>query len=243
MAAPIPAPRRPAASTRKKRSCSNSATLLRDQLEKSGKYRVVMTRTDDTFIPLDERVRFARQRGPRSCSYRSMPTGCRAPRATRRARLDLYAVGNRLRRDRGAPCGGRKPRRRGRRGRPQPGAERRRRHPVRSGAARDQDLFAAIRQTAGRGDEAGGAAASASAEIGRVQGAAARRTCPRCWSSSAMCPTRPTSRRCCPTNGGTRRRAPSSRRWMPFSPRGLPARGRAKPQAVTRRPCPRRASV
>ena len=38
-------------------------TLLRDQLEKSGKYRVVMTRTDDTFIPLDERVRFARNRG------------------------------------------------------------------------------------------------------------------------------------------------------------------------------------
>ena len=37
--------------------------LLRDQLEKSGKYRVVMTRTDDTFIPLDERVRFARNRG------------------------------------------------------------------------------------------------------------------------------------------------------------------------------------
>ncbi len=38
------------------------ATLLRDRLEKSGKYRIVMTRTDDTFIPLDERVRFARQR-------------------------------------------------------------------------------------------------------------------------------------------------------------------------------------
>jgi N-acetylmuramoyl-L-alanine amidase len=33
---------------------------LRDRLEKSGKYRVVMTRTDDTFIPLDDRVRVAR---------------------------------------------------------------------------------------------------------------------------------------------------------------------------------------
>jgi N-acetylmuramoyl-L-alanine amidase len=33
---------------------------LRDRIEKSGKYRVVMTRTDDTFIPLDERVRIAR---------------------------------------------------------------------------------------------------------------------------------------------------------------------------------------
>ena len=34
--------------------------MLRDKLEKSGKYRVAMTRSDDTFIPLDERVRFAR---------------------------------------------------------------------------------------------------------------------------------------------------------------------------------------
>jgi N-acetylmuramoyl-L-alanine amidase len=33
---------------------------MRDRLEKSGKYRVVMTRTDDTFIPLADRVRIAR---------------------------------------------------------------------------------------------------------------------------------------------------------------------------------------
>ena len=33
---------------------------LRDKIEKSGKYRVVMTRTDDTFIPLGERVKIAR---------------------------------------------------------------------------------------------------------------------------------------------------------------------------------------
>ena len=33
---------------------------LRDRLEKSGKYRVVMTRADDTFIPLGDRVRIAR---------------------------------------------------------------------------------------------------------------------------------------------------------------------------------------
>jgi N-acetylmuramoyl-L-alanine amidase len=38
------------------------ALLLRDQLEQSGKYRVVMTRTDDTFVPLGERVQLARQR-------------------------------------------------------------------------------------------------------------------------------------------------------------------------------------
>ena len=36
------------------------ALTLRDRIEKSGKYRVVMTRTDDTFIPLDDRVKIAR---------------------------------------------------------------------------------------------------------------------------------------------------------------------------------------
>jgi N-acetylmuramoyl-L-alanine amidase len=36
------------------------ASALRDRLEKSGKYRVVMTRSDDTFIPLADRVKIAR---------------------------------------------------------------------------------------------------------------------------------------------------------------------------------------
>jgi N-acetylmuramoyl-L-alanine amidase len=39
------------------------ALTLRDKLEHSGKYRVAMTRSDDTFIPLAERVRFARAHG------------------------------------------------------------------------------------------------------------------------------------------------------------------------------------
>lgn len=38
------------------------ALALRDQLERSGKFRVVMTRTDDSFIPLSDRVRMARVR-------------------------------------------------------------------------------------------------------------------------------------------------------------------------------------
>ena len=33
---------------------------LRERLEQSGKYRVLMTRTDDSYVPLGERVRFAR---------------------------------------------------------------------------------------------------------------------------------------------------------------------------------------
>jgi N-acetylmuramoyl-L-alanine amidase len=36
--------------------------LLRDKIEKTGKYRVVMTRTDDTFIALGDRVQLARSR-------------------------------------------------------------------------------------------------------------------------------------------------------------------------------------
>lgn len=38
------------------------AIMLRDKLEKTGKYRVAMTRSDDTFVELAERVRFARLR-------------------------------------------------------------------------------------------------------------------------------------------------------------------------------------
>ena len=39
------------------------ALRLRDRLERNGKYRVLMTRTDDTFIPLADRVRIARDAG------------------------------------------------------------------------------------------------------------------------------------------------------------------------------------
>jgi N-acetylmuramoyl-L-alanine amidase len=36
--------------------------MLRDKIEKAGKYRVEMTRSDDTFVPLADRVQFARSR-------------------------------------------------------------------------------------------------------------------------------------------------------------------------------------
>ncbi len=39
------------------------AQRLRDRIEKRGKYRVLMTRADDTFIPLGDRVRIARNAG------------------------------------------------------------------------------------------------------------------------------------------------------------------------------------
>jgi len=39
------------------------ASELRDRLTQTGKYRVLMTRGDDTFVPLNDRVRFARAHG------------------------------------------------------------------------------------------------------------------------------------------------------------------------------------
>jgi len=39
------------------------AKRLRDRIEKFGKYRVLMTRTDDTYVPLGERVRITRNAG------------------------------------------------------------------------------------------------------------------------------------------------------------------------------------
>jgi N-acetylmuramoyl-L-alanine amidase len=41
----------------------NFAQRLRDRIEKSGKYRVLLTRTDDTFVALADRVRIARDAG------------------------------------------------------------------------------------------------------------------------------------------------------------------------------------
>ena len=69
------------------------ALLLRDQLEKTGKYRVVMTRTDDTFIPLAERVRDGAQ--PAGALFISIHADAlRARRGRGAGRDGLYAVGD-----------------------------------------------------------------------------------------------------------------------------------------------------
>ncbi len=49
-----------ASGTKEKELVLGFGLALRDRIEKSGKYRVVMTRTDDTFIPLADRVKVAR---------------------------------------------------------------------------------------------------------------------------------------------------------------------------------------
>ena len=89
--------------------------MLREQIEKIGKYRVVMTRTDDTFVPLAERVNLAR--GAAGLAVHLDP--CRRAGARRRrcaGRDDLHPVGNRLGRRRRAARRGREPGRRDRRG-------------------------------------------------------------------------------------------------------------------------------
>jgi N-acetylmuramoyl-L-alanine amidase len=40
-----------------------AALALRERLERSSRYRVVLTREDDTYVPLDQRVRIAQQAG------------------------------------------------------------------------------------------------------------------------------------------------------------------------------------
>ena len=78
---------------------------LRDRLEKSGKYRVVMTRTDDTFIPLDDRVKVARNESAAlfiSIHADALPRA----RGRRPGRHHLYAVGKGVRSPR--PSGWRK---------------------------------------------------------------------------------------------------------------------------------------
>src|SRR5262249_22751788 len=70
------------------------SSLLRDKIEKTGKYRVLMTRTDDTFVALGDRVQLGRAapapspvaRAERGCSSRSTPMRGGAGKATPRGR-------------------------------------------------------------------------------------------------------------------------------------------------------------
>ena len=72
------------------------AQALSEKLEKSGKYRVLMTRTDDRFVPLGERVRIARHEG--AALFVSIHADALASRREAgRARRDrLHGVGHRL---------------------------------------------------------------------------------------------------------------------------------------------------
>ena len=124
---------------------------LRDRLEKTGKYRVVMTRNDDTFIPLDDRVKSPAAVG-RAVRLDPCRRAAAAPRAMRRARPSTRCRQG-LRR-RGAAAGGcGKPRRRHRRCQSGRRADRRRRHPDRPRAARNPHLFKPFRPPVDGRDE------------------------------------------------------------------------------------------
>ena len=111
---------------------------------RSGKYRVVMTRTDDTFIPLDDRVKIARNQSAAlfvSIHADALPRGeGDAQGATIYTLSDKAsdAEAERLAEaeNRADAIGGVNLDR---------GADRRRRHPDRSGAARNPNLFKPLR--------------------------------------------------------------------------------------------------
>lgn len=72
------------------------AQRLRVRIEKTGKYRVMMTRSDDTFVPLADRVRIARDTG--AALLVSIHAELATARGGRRARREyLYALRNRYR--------------------------------------------------------------------------------------------------------------------------------------------------
>ena len=141
--------------------------MLRDKLEKTGKYRVAMTRSDDTFIPLDERVRFARAHKASlfiSIHADSIPRSegqaegasvyTLSPHASDAEAARLAEAENKSDVIAGVDLSSR--------------AQRRRQYPDRSRAARDQGVFAAIRPRSGRRVQGDHQAAPASAEIGRL---------------------------------------------------------------------------
>ncbi len=79
------------------------AQTLRQMLERSGKYRVALTRSEDTFVALSERVKFSRAQGASlfmSIHADSIPRSERAGGGRHR----LHLVGERLRRRSGGDC-------------------------------------------------------------------------------------------------------------------------------------------
>ncbi len=95
------------------------AKRLRARIEKSGKYRVLMTRTDDTFVPLAERVQHRAQRRRRAVRLDPRRFHCRTRRAMPRARPSIRCRTTASDPRSRAACRGGEPRRRHRRRRSQ----------------------------------------------------------------------------------------------------------------------------
>ena len=143
---------------------------LRDRIEKNGKYRVVMTREDDTFIPLADRVKIARNQSAAlfvSIHADALPRGegdaqgatiyTLSDKASDAEAERLAEAENKADAIGGVNLTGR--------------TDRGRRHPDRPGAARNPHLLEPVRPAADGRDEDDGADAQAPAEIGGFQGA------------------------------------------------------------------------
>ena len=143
---------------------------LRDRLEKTGKYRVVMTRDDDTFIPLNDRPKVARNL--KAALFVSIHADA-LPKAEGDAQgATIYTLSDKASDAEAAAAGGRrKPRRRDRRLQSRGRADRRRRHPDRPHAAGNPHLFKPFCPSADGRNEVDGADAQASPEVGRLPGA------------------------------------------------------------------------
>jgi len=141
---------------------------LREKLESNGKYRVAMTRTDDTFIPLGERVRFARTRS--AALFISVHADALPRNEGQAEGATVYTLSENASDAEAARL-----------------AEAENKADVIAGvdlttepddvanilvdlATRDQDLLDAIRADGCRRTQERGAASQASAEIGRLQG-------------------------------------------------------------------------
>ena len=146
------------------------ARTLREKLEHSGKYRVAMTRGDDTFVALGDRVRFARAR--RAALFISLHADSLPPKEGHAEGATVYTLSEKASDAQAAElANSRKRLRHHRRRRSVQRAERRCQHPGRPGAARDQDVFHAVRPQRDRRTARHGQALQAADQVGRFRGA------------------------------------------------------------------------
>jgi N-acetylmuramoyl-L-alanine amidase len=145
------------------------AMALRERLEQSGRYRVVMTRTDDSFIPLADRVRMARIR--QAALFISIHADALKKGEGEAQGATVYTLSETASDAEAGRLAEREPRRRDRRHRPVARTQRGGRHPDRSRPARDQDVLDPVRQVAGGEHAQGRQDAQESAEVGGLQGA------------------------------------------------------------------------
>ena len=160
---------------------------LRDRLEKTGKYRVAMTRSDDTFIPLNERVRFARAAQGRAVHLDPCRLRCRAAKGRPRA-PSVYTLSDHASDAEAARL-----------------AEAENKSDIIAGvdlsaepddvanilidlAQRETKAFSVqFARDGGRRHQAGRRRCTCIRSNRPASSCSRRRTCPRCWSNSAIC--------------------------------------------------------